>query len=76
MNIKLVSFKLCPFVQRAVIALKEKGVNYSVEYIELEDPLRRALHKAWIEYGSELLRQQFVLAMAPDGDLFAEALAS
>jgi glutathione S-transferase len=32
---KLVSFKLCPFVQRSVITLLEKGVPYDVEYIEL-----------------------------------------
>ena len=38
MPIKLVSFKLCPFVQRAVLALEEKGVDYELAYIELEDP--------------------------------------
>lgn len=38
MSIKLVSFKLCPFVQRAVIALEEKGVGYELAYIDLEDP--------------------------------------
>lgn len=38
MPIKLVSFKLCPFVQRAVIALEEKGVDYELEYIELDNP--------------------------------------
>jgi glutathione S-transferase len=37
-RIKLVSFKLCPFVQRAVIALEEKGVDYELEYIDLESP--------------------------------------
>ncbi len=36
--IKLVSFKLCPFVQRALIALEEKGVDYELEYIDLECP--------------------------------------
>ncbi|MEJ2691989.1 MAG: glutathione S-transferase family protein [Candidatus Thiodiazotropha sp.] len=120
MNIKLVSFKLCPFVQRAVIALEEKGVEYALEYIELadppawftecspfgrvplmliddtvlfesavildyldevylprlhpQDPLRRARHKAWIEYGSELLRQQLALGTAADEEGFVEAL--
>lgn len=34
---KLVSFKLCPFVQRSVITLLEKGVDYDIEYIELSD---------------------------------------
>ena len=34
---KLVSFKLCPFVQRAVITLQEKGVPYDIEYIDLKN---------------------------------------
>ena len=28
---KLISFKLCPYVQRSVILLKEKGVDYDIE---------------------------------------------
>jgi len=32
----LVSFKLCPFVQRSVITLEEKGVPYEIRYIELD----------------------------------------
>jgi glutathione S-transferase len=32
---KLVSFKLCPFVQRSLITLEEKGVPYDIEYIDL-----------------------------------------
>ncbi len=36
--IQLVSFVLCPFVQRAVITLREKQMDYSIEYIELEKP--------------------------------------
>jgi len=35
---KLISFKICPFVQRAVILLKEKGVDYDIEYIDVYDP--------------------------------------
>lgn len=35
---ELVSFKLCPYVQRAVIALKEKQVPYDITYIDLMDP--------------------------------------
>lgn len=34
---ELISFKLCPFVQRSTITLEEKGVPYSIEYIELAD---------------------------------------
>jgi glutathione S-transferase len=35
---KLVSFKLCPFVQKAVIALKQKQIDYDIEYIDLAAP--------------------------------------
>lgn len=40
MNIKpkLVSFKLCPFVQKAVIVLRQKNIDYDIEYIDLADP--------------------------------------
>lgn len=34
---RLVSFKLCPFVQRSVMTLEEKGVPYEIEYIDLAD---------------------------------------
>ncbi len=34
---RLVSFKLCPFVQRSVITLEEKGAPYEIEYIDLAD---------------------------------------
>ncbi|PIQ42393.1 MAG: glutathione S-transferase [Gammaproteobacteria bacterium CG11_big_fil_rev_8_21_14_0_20_46_22] len=32
---KLISFELCPFVQRSVIVLKEKNVDFDLEYIDL-----------------------------------------
>lgn len=35
---ELVSFKLCPFVQRSVIVLKEKEVDYDITYINLMEP--------------------------------------
>lgn len=38
MKPQLISFKLCPFVQRSVIVLLEKGVDYDIEYIDLRDP--------------------------------------
>ena len=112
MSIKLVSFLFCPYVQRAVIALREKEVDFDLVYIELdappawfkrisplgkvplllvddetlfessvildyldevypprlhpEDALRRARHKAWIAFGSELLQQQHEVALAGD----------
>jgi glutathione S-transferase len=100
-RLKLISHKLCPYVQRAVIALTEKGVAFErididlankpdwflaisplgktpvlqvgevpifesaviLEYLEETqlsplhpaDPLRRAEHRAWIEFGSAIL---------------------
>ncbi len=36
-KLQLVSFNLCPFVQRSVILLKEKAVDYDLVYIDLED---------------------------------------
>ena len=37
-NPKLVSFDVCPFVQRSVITLEEKKVPYDIEYIDLGNP--------------------------------------
>ena len=100
-SLKLISHKLCPYVQRAVIALTEKGVAFErididladkpdwflgisplgktpvlqvgdsaifesaviLEYLEETqpyplhpaDPLVRAEHRAWIEFGSAIL---------------------
>lgn len=34
---RLISFTVCPFVQRAVLALEEKGVDYEVDFIDLSD---------------------------------------
>ena len=33
----LISFDICPFVQRSVITLEEKGVQYEIKYIEIEN---------------------------------------
>ncbi len=114
MNLELVSFAICPFVQRAVIALKEKQVDFKITYIDPEDPpewfkeispfgkvpllridqevlfesavineyldevypprlhpadpLVRAKHRGWIEFGSNLLFEQFRLMTAKDED--------
>ena len=38
MKPQLISFKLCPFVQRSVIVLQEKGVEYDIEYIDINNP--------------------------------------
>lgn len=101
MNLKLISHDLCPYVQRAVISLAEKGVPFErssidlankpdwflaisplgktpvlladdvpifesaviLEYLEdtqpnplhPSDPLERARHRAWMEFGSSIL---------------------
>ena len=34
---KLASFDVCPYVQRSVITLQEKGVPYEIEYIDLNN---------------------------------------
>ncbi len=38
LNLELISFKLCPFVQRAVVTLKEKGIDFDITYIDLNNP--------------------------------------
>jgi glutathione S-transferase len=38
MQLELISFKLCPFVQRSVITLKHKGVPFDTTFIQLDDP--------------------------------------
>jgi glutathione S-transferase len=43
MKLELISFELCPYVQRAVIVLKHKGARFSVKYVDLENP------PAWFE---------------------------
>ena len=37
MKVELVSFAMCPYVQRAAIGLQEKNVPYEVRYIDLAD---------------------------------------
>ncbi|MDH2381386.1 glutathione S-transferase family protein [Bradyrhizobium sp. CER78] len=120
--LKLISHKLCPYVQRAVIALQEKGVpferididlankpdwflkisplgkvpvlvvtggdgkevalfesNVICEYIEEtqggaklhpQDPLTRAEHRAWMEFGSAILGDLWGLETATDAAAF------
>jgi glutathione S-transferase len=111
-RLKLISHKLCPYVQRAVIALNEKGVAFErididladkpewfmkisplgkvpvllvddvpifesaviLEYIEETearplhpvDPLDRARHRGWIEFGSTVLNDIAGFYAAPD----------
>lgn len=35
---KLISFNVCPFVQRSVILMEEKGVDYDIDFIDVYDP--------------------------------------
>ena len=121
MELKLVSFNLCPFVQRSVITLLEKGMDYDITYLtrdELEnppewfteisplrkvpvlrvdgvslfesaviceyideiqppslhpsDPLTRALNRAWIKFGEDVLMNQFKYVTAKDEVAFKE----
>lgn len=36
-TLRLISFHLCPYVQRNAIVLQEKGVNHDIAYIDLAD---------------------------------------
>jgi glutathione S-transferase len=120
-TLKLISHKLCPYVQRAVIALTEKGVpferididlankpdwflkisplgkvpvlvvatdkdeaalfesNVICEYIEdtaggvklhPHDPLARAQHRGWMEFGSTILTDLWGLETTGDPAVF------
>ncbi|MBL0954565.1 MAG: glutathione S-transferase family protein [Leptospira sp.] len=108
----LISFKLCPYVQRSVINLLEKKVDYEIKYIDLankpdwflkispfgrvpalvvgdevlfesavineyldetnlpslhpKDPLVKAKHRAWAEFASALLVDQYLWTMSKD----------
>jgi len=112
MPLTLISHKLCPYVQRAAIALAEKGVPFErkdidlankpdwflklsplgkvpvlldndqpifesaviLEYLEETQPhslhprdaLRRAQHRAWIEFGSSILSDLWIVETSPD----------
>jgi glutathione S-transferase len=117
----LVSFDLCPYVQRAAIVLAEKGVPFEridvdlankpdwfksisplgkvpllkvggevlfesaviVEYLEETqapllhptDPLVKARHRAWMEFGSSILADIWVVETTSDPAAFAGKLA-
>jgi glutathione S-transferase len=38
MKPELISFKRCPFVQRSVIVLREKDMDFDITYIDINDP--------------------------------------
>ncbi len=108
--IELISFNLCPFVQRSVITLLEKNIDFKITYIDLankpdwfldisplgkvpvvrygdeilfesaiinefldevtppalmpSDPLQKAKDRAWIEYSSQIIVDQFLMTTA------------
>ncbi len=112
MTLQLISHDLCPYVQRAVISLTEKGIPFERSYIDLgkkpdwflaisplgktpvlladgvpifesavileyledtqpaplhpDDPLTRAQHRAWMEFGSAVLNDIAGFYSAPD----------
>jgi glutathione S-transferase len=124
-KLTLISSPTCPYVQRAVIALKEKRVDFDVVYVDLAnkpdwflaisplgkvpvlrieregeppaiifesavileyleetqpgeklhpaDPLKRAQHRAWIEFGSNVLGDLHRFTSAKDGEAMAAA---
>jgi glutathione S-transferase len=108
--IELISFNLCPFVQRSVITLLKKDIDFKITYIDLADPpewfldisplakvpvvrygdevlfesavinefldeitpesimptepLNKAKDRAWIEYSSQLIVDQYLMSIA------------
>lgn len=119
----LVSFELCPYVQRAAIVLAEKGVPFQRIYVDLdnkpdsfrtlsplgkvpllkvddgnvlfesvpiveyldesysprlhpEDHLERARHRAWIEVGSSILADIWVVETTKDAEAYRVKMAS
>ena len=118
---KLISFSICPYVQRPRIVLLEKQIEHSIEYIDLQDPpvwfhevsplekvpvllvdgqalfesmpiceyldeitpgslypadpFHRAQHRAWIEFGNDVLNQHHALVSASDEAGFKRARA-
>ena len=118
-SFKLISFSICPYVQRPRIVLLEKQIPHTIEYIDLDappvwfheisplekvpvlladgqalfesmpiceyldeitpgslypaDPLHKAQHRAWIEFGNDVLSQHHALVGAPDEVSFKRA---
>ncbi|MEM7180279.1 MAG: glutathione S-transferase family protein [Spirochaetota bacterium] len=115
---ELISFNICPYVQRSVITLNEKKIDYDITYIDLAnkpdwflkisplgkvpvlrqgedilfesavineyldevnapslhpaDPMQKAQNRAWIEFGGQVLMDQFGMYMAPNEETFLE----
>lgn len=67
MAYQLISFVLCPYVQRSVITLKEKRVPFEITYIDLDHP------PAWFPALSPMGRVP-VLRVGQDRVLFESAV--
>ena len=114
--IELISFDLCPFVQRSVITLLKKNIDFKITYIDLanppewflklsplakvpvvrygdevlfesavinefldeitpdhimpSDPLDKAKDRAWIEFSSQVLVDQYLMSVAENSEDF------
>ncbi|HKJ53121.1 MAG TPA: glutathione S-transferase family protein [Gammaproteobacteria bacterium] len=64
MAIRLISFKTCPYVQRSVITLKHKQVDFEITHVDLDDP------PAWF---LELSPLQKVPVLEVDGEVLFES---
>jgi glutathione S-transferase len=122
MPLTLVSFDLCPYVQRAAIVLAEKGIPFDrvdidldnkpdwflaisprgkvpllkvdddvlfesaaiVEYLDEtqpprlhpENPVTRAKHRAWMDFGSAILADIWTIETAGDQEAFGTAVTA
>ena len=122
MTLELISFDLCPFVQRSVITLLEKDAKFKITYIDLakpptwfleispfrkvpllkaenqvifesadineyvdeitppqlihENPIIKAINRAWSEFASELLIAQYKMSVAQNEQEFDELESS
>ncbi len=120
MEIELISFDLCPYVQRSVITLLEKEIPFKRTNIDLankpewfldisplgkvpvlringntlfesavineyldeitppsmhpQDPLQKAVNRAWIEYGSELSNLSFRMLITEDENVVEQSV--
>lgn len=118
--VKLVSFELCPYVQRTAIVLAEKNAPFERIFVDLSDkpkwftaisplgkvpllqvgetvlfesapimeyldetltprlhpepPLERARHRAWMEFGSSILADIWVLETTADARAYDEKI--
>ena len=53
---RLCSFKTCPWVQRAAIVLRAKGIEYDIEYIDRDNRPAECSHGVRISDGGNGLQ--------------------